>query len=154
MNSVEISAQEAVYVVLQLPTRKPSRSVIFINTFPPAERVELLRPLGGVGGLSWYASCDKKGYRKTNMCYVDNLLLENEDKENDDELLPDNPGVSSTQSKELKKRTQARIIRGVWFNKEAQPEKHRELIMLFTSWRNEETDLLKKYSMFEEHYLA
>ena len=45
LNSVEISAQEAVYVVLQLPMRKASRSVIFINTSPPAERVELLKPL-------------------------------------------------------------------------------------------------------------
>ena len=30
LNSVEISAQEAVYVVLQLPMRKASHSVIFI----------------------------------------------------------------------------------------------------------------------------
>ena len=44
LNSVEIIAQEAVYVVFQLPMRKAaaSRSVIFINTSPPAERVELL----------------------------------------------------------------------------------------------------------------
>ena len=45
LNSVEISAQEAVYVVLQLPMRKASRSVIFINTSPLAGRVELLKPL-------------------------------------------------------------------------------------------------------------
>jgi hypothetical protein len=43
LNSVEISAQEAVYVVLQLPMRKSSRNVVFINTSPPAERVELLK---------------------------------------------------------------------------------------------------------------
>ena len=187
LNSVEISAQEAVYVVLQLPMRKASRSVIFINTSPPAERVELLKPLSEIENLSddceeiqsggllkrytehsecmqnitladwaaWYDSCGKKSYRKTNKkCDVDNLLLENEEEENDDELLNDNPDVS-TGSKELKKRTQARIIRSVWFNKEAQPEKHyRELLMLFTSWQNEETDLLKNYSTFEEHYLA
>ena len=176
LNSVEISAQEAVYVVLQLPMRKASCSVIFINTSPPAERVELLKPFSEIENLSddceeiqsggllkryierpecmpnvtladwaaWYDSCNKKGYRKTNKkCDVDNFLLENEEEENDDELLDDNSDVSSTRSKELKKRTQARIFRSVWFNKEAQPEKHCELIMLFTSWRNEETDLLK-----------
>ena len=188
LNSVEISAQEAVYVVLQLPMRKASRSVVFINTSPPAERVELLKPLSEIetlsddceeiqsGGLlkryierpeymqnitladwaAWYDSCVKKGYRKTNKkCDVVNLLLENEEEENGDELLDNNPGVSSTRSKELKKRTQARIIRSVWFNKEAQPENHyRELLMLFTPWRNEETDLLRNYSTFEEHYLA
>ena len=134
LNSVEISAQEAVYVVLQLPMRKASRSVIFINTSPPAERVELLKLLSEIENLSddckeiqpgdllkryierpecmqnvtladwaaWYESCDKKGYRKTSKCDVNNLLLENEDEENDDELVPDNPGVSSTRSKDLK----------------------------------------------------
>ena len=61
----------------------------------------------------------------------------------------------SEENKELKKRTQVRIIRSVWFNKEAQPEKHYlELLMLFTYWQNEEADLLKNYSTFEEHYLA
>ena len=54
-----------------------------------------------------------------------------------------------------KKRAKARIIRRVWFNKEAYPEKHyRELKMLFTSWRNEDTDLISKYSSNKEHYLA
>jgi len=45
LNSVEISAQEAVYRVLQLPMRKSSRQVIFINTTPPEERVQLLKPM-------------------------------------------------------------------------------------------------------------
>jgi hypothetical protein len=52
LNSVEISTQEAVYVVLQLPMRKASRSVIFINTSPPAERVELLKPLSEIENMS------------------------------------------------------------------------------------------------------
>ena len=51
LNSVEISAQEAVYVVLQLPMRKASRSVIFINTSPPVERVELLKPLSKIENM-------------------------------------------------------------------------------------------------------
>ena len=48
LNSVEISAQEAVYVVLRLPMLKASRSVMIINTSPPAERVELLKPLSEI----------------------------------------------------------------------------------------------------------
>ena len=48
MNNVEISAQEAVYIVLQLPMRKVSRQIIFINTSPPEERVELLKPLSDI----------------------------------------------------------------------------------------------------------
>ena len=41
-------------------------------------------------------------------------------KDNDDELLNDNPDVS-TGSKELKKSTRSRINRSIWFNKNAQP---------------------------------
>ena len=44
LNSEEISAQEAVYIVLQIPMRKSSREVIFIPTAPPDERVQLLKP--------------------------------------------------------------------------------------------------------------
>ena len=45
LNSVEISAQEAVYIVLQLPMRNSSRQVIFVNTAPPEDRVKLLKPM-------------------------------------------------------------------------------------------------------------
>ena len=48
LNSVEISAQEAVYIVLQLPMRKSSRQVVFIPTSPPSERVKLLKPLNEI----------------------------------------------------------------------------------------------------------
>ena len=41
----------------------------------------------------------------------------------------------------------------MWFNKEFAPEKHyRELIMLFTLWRNEQTDLLHTFSSYQERY--
>lgn len=40
---VEISEQEAVYLVLQIPLRKSSRGSVFINTFPPEERPFLLK---------------------------------------------------------------------------------------------------------------
>jgi len=43
LNSVEISAQEAAYLVLQLPISKATRSVIFINTSPPDERTFMLK---------------------------------------------------------------------------------------------------------------
>ena len=48
LNSVEISAQEAVYIVLQLPMKKSSRQVIFINTAPPKERLQLLKPINDI----------------------------------------------------------------------------------------------------------
>ena len=48
LNSVEISVQEAVYIVLQLPMKKSSREVLFINTAPPNERVQLLKPMNDI----------------------------------------------------------------------------------------------------------
>ena len=188
LNSVEISAQEAVYIILQLPMRKSSRNVVFVNTSPSCDRVELLKPLSEIekmsdeseeihsGGLlqryaerpdclqnttladwaAWYDSCGQRKYKKTlKKSDVDHLPLEDEDENNDDELCDENTESCISSKKSIKKRRQARIIRSVWFNKETQPEKHyRELIMLFTPWRNEQTDLMRNYSSFQEHYIA
>ena len=168
LNSVEISAQEAVYIILQLPMRKSSRNVVFVNTSPSCDRVELLKPLSEIerlsdeseeihsGGLlkryverpdclqnvtladwaAWYDSCGQSKYKKSlKKSDVDNLLLDDEDENNDDELCDEKIENSVSSKKSIKKRSHARIIRSVWFNKEAQPEEHyRELIMLFTPW--------------------
>ena len=50
INNVEISAQEAVYIVLQLPMRKASRQIVFVHT-SPEERVKLLKPLDEIQHL-------------------------------------------------------------------------------------------------------
>ncbi len=42
-NSVEVSAQEAVYLVLQMPLSKGTRDVVFINTSQPSQRIQLLK---------------------------------------------------------------------------------------------------------------
>ena len=80
--------------------------------------------------------------------------MDDEDEQND-ELYDEKIENCISSKKSIKKRLHARIIHSVWFNKEAQPEEHyRELIMLFTPWRNEQTDLMKNYSPFQEHYIA
>ena len=43
-NCVEVSAQEAVYLDLQIPLTKFTRDIVFINTSTTAERVFLLKP--------------------------------------------------------------------------------------------------------------
>ena len=43
-NCVEVSAQEAVYLALQIPLTKGTRDIVYINTCTPAERVFLLKP--------------------------------------------------------------------------------------------------------------
>ena len=45
LNAVEISAQEAVYLVLQMPWRRSSRDFQFINTSPVDERAFLLKKI-------------------------------------------------------------------------------------------------------------
>ena len=45
LNAVENSAQEAVYLVLQMPLRRSSRDFQFISTSPPEERIFLLKTL-------------------------------------------------------------------------------------------------------------
>ncbi len=42
LNAVEISAQEAVYLVLQIPLRRSSREFQFINASDPDERKNIL----------------------------------------------------------------------------------------------------------------
>ena len=46
---MEISAQEAVYIVLQLPMlRKSSPQMVLVNTSPPEDRVKLLKCLNDI----------------------------------------------------------------------------------------------------------
>ena len=182
LNSVEISAQEAVYIILQLPMRKSSREVIFVNTSPPGDRVELLKPMNEIqemedecdeihsGGIlkryaerpaslqnatladwaAWYDS-SKHVKKKTKITQIDldNFPTESliDEETDDDDVCDDNMTDKSQAKGGIKKRTNSRVIRSVWFNREAQPEKHYcELLMLFTPWRNEETDLISHYS--------
>ena len=87
---------------------------------------------------------------------VDNLPLETLDDEiSDDELLDcAKESLQIQKPGKPKKRVKPRIIRSVWFNVKSQPEKHyRELIMLFTSWRNEEADLIGNSSSYQDRYL-
>ena len=42
-NSVETSAQEAIYLTLQIPLARATRQVVFINTSPPEKRTFLLK---------------------------------------------------------------------------------------------------------------
>ena len=189
LNNVEISAQEAVYIVLQLPMRKSSRQVVFINTSPPENRVHLLKPLQEISEIdddsdeiyasglikrytkrpsslehvsladwaAWYDQCGKP-YRKQNReLDIDGLPLETEF---DDDNIDDNAdGDEDEKQRQMylnknKKRSKARIIRSVCFNKQVDSEKHyRELIMLFTSWRNETTDLLGSCSSYQDYYM-
>lgn len=104
--------------------------------------------------VAWYDVSGKPYVKPSNDLDTDGLPLEScidhyqndDDEHNDDKL---------NGSGKTKKRNKARIIRSVWFNKEADPEKHyHELLMLYTAWRTEETDLLGGFSSYQERYKA
>ena len=62
--------------------------------------------------------------------------------------------VKTTNSK-TRRRSKARVLRSVWFNKQKEPEKHyRELLMLFTPCRNEATDLLGNFASYEDRCMV
>ena len=86
--------------------------------------------------------------KQTKLLDAGGLPLETslDDNHNDDE-------ISNKTKNNIKKRSKCRMIRSAWFDKESDHEKHyRELIMLFTSWRNEETDLLE-YCSYQARYM-
>jgi hypothetical protein len=43
LNHRELSAQEAAYCILSIPMKKLSRTVVFINTDPPSDRVAIVK---------------------------------------------------------------------------------------------------------------
>lgn len=48
LNSVEISAQEAVSIIIQLPGQKSFQSVVVVNASPPGDRAELQKPMSEI----------------------------------------------------------------------------------------------------------
>ena len=48
-NSVETSAQEAIYLTLQIPLARATRRVVFINTSPPEKKDFLIEANISVG---------------------------------------------------------------------------------------------------------
>ena len=103
---------------------------------------------------AWYDSCGKPYAKQSNELDTDNLPVETSITDNDDDNENAISELSNKVPSKSKKRTKARIIRSCWFNKEKEPEKHyRELIMLFTPWRNEETDIIGICSSYKERYM-
>ena len=103
---------------------------------------------------AWYDLPGKPYVKKSFETDTDDLLLETSisEQENDDDDNPNGTYQTEFKCQTHKRRLKARIIRSVGFNKVADPEKHyRELIMLFTSWRNENTDLISNCSSYQEH---
>ncbi|XP_070531546.1 uncharacterized protein [Ptychodera flava] len=179
LNHVEVSAQEAVYLVLQMSLRRATRDFVFINTSPPDSRTILLKPLCEIQGMPPEStdietdSLIKKYQRRPKpllaWCLADFAAWfdfhKDDTKHNqtnhyddnvDDELVQ--PSSESHVSYKVggliyKKRQKCKVIRYVNFHKAKEPENHyRELLMLFHPWKSE-SELIENCDSYQEKYM-
>ena len=205
LNHVEIGAQEAVYLVLQLPLRRASRQVVYINTRPPEERVALIKSADSLKDLprsstSIEADNDIKRYQRrpptmekysladfiacfeikypTKKCtknlndYSDDLPENVYEEDTDDgevtvndsefhEISHDSDSLNSQCLEEhvgrdgsiITRRSKPRVTCSVGYNIVQDRENYfRELIMLYTNWRNEHALLGSAYKSYEQMF--
>ena len=165
LNNVEVSAQEAVYLLLQLPLKSSFRQVVFVNTNSPEERMYLLkanidklpddaevaesnvirrysqrpRSLGGVCLAEYVA-------------YYDFTCSLDPDSTNSDNEYPDDLEPVSGKKHSPKRRKLARVIRTFQFNPVNEPQKlTRQKLMLYFPWRNKDTDLYGEFQTYSAH---
>ena len=183
LNAVEVSAQEAVYLVLQMPLRRSSREFQFVNTSHMDDRAFLVRSQEQINELpddSEDIECDNliKRYQRRpkaleNVCLADfaawyNYVRDKKanvektnlyDENTEDDVIND---LDEIQQKEYPvkggmkfvKRKKAKIIRSVRYNEDHDPENYyREQLMLYTTWRNE-NKLAQGYDSYENKYDA
>ena len=194
LNAVEISAQEAVYLVMQLPLRRSSRAVQFINTAPANERCFLVKSLEKINDLpdsstdiesdnvikryqrrpwqlenicladfvAWYEVLPSGKSDSLNSiqiwsdCLPDNDSLENHDDDSviEEDIVPTSKTYKLPGGLKLVKRKKSKVLRSVRYDKSKDSENyHRERLMLYMPWRNENKDLLQDSQTFEEHFL-
>ena len=182
-NSVEVSAQEAVYLILQMPLTNSTRDVVFVNTSTAEKRVQLLKPKSVLDELpsnSTEIMSDNiiKRYARRpkaleNWCLADyvsqlDIIYPHESKNevheevNDDTVInteidqefDDNQMVLTLRNGiKIRRRKKFKVIRYVRFNMKSDEENHyREKLLLFLPWRNEESDLLRNFATYKNHY--
>ena len=196
LNAVEVSAQEAAYLILQLNMSRKSRKCEFVSTNPQSERTFLLKTKKELEtlpkdsteieadnvikrytrrheALEHYCLADfiskvvsvKKISRKERSCdsSQDDNLLNEEDNENEnaENILcqEDAPSTSKVRFSvvngnfKIVLRAKPKILRYVNYNKKADSENyHREQLMLFYPWRNEESDLLNGHKTYQDRF--
>lgn len=163
--------------IIFIPTNPPNERTVLLKCYEQLQQLQdddediesgnmikryACRPfaLNNLTLASWAAWYDKAKYNKhvgrpgkqtiEGQDYLDEV--ETEDYYDDVALQEDlvETGISNVPVR----RKHARIIRPVWFNKQKEPEKYfRELIMLFTPWRSENTDLIGNCTSFHARYI-
>jgi hypothetical protein len=169
---VEVSAQEAAYSLLGLPFSFSTRSIIFVNTSLPDQRVGFLKSQDELDRLDPGSTeiCHNnmiKYYSLRPLVLEDMCLAqfvakfevvqgnfkgkneddsENENVDNENEFHRKKKTVVYDLidcSKKIKERINLKLIRSVRFNKQQRPiDFYREQIMLYLPWRDEELEII------------
>ena len=168
----EVSAQETVYRILSLPMKQLSRSVVFINTNPKHERIAVLKTKDKLSQLDkndtdvfFKSLIDRYQHRPQSvqsMCLAEFAATYVTYYRNDDVndvLPPADPEITSTKIKltgglgVMSTRCREAVIRFRQYNKDAEPnEYYRAKLMLYLPWYDEDKDLIKNYSTYEQHH--
>ena len=164
LNNVEVSAQEAVYLLLQLPLKRCSRQVIFLNTNEPGERVYMLKSNidqlpddAEVAESNIIARYAQRPHTLENVCladyaaYYDSRTGAEETSHSDDEFEADY-SAQSQHTHTTKRRSFARVIRTFHPSDDEPEKKARQKLMLYHPWRHEQTDLYAQYNTYSEHF--
>jgi len=166
MNNVEVTAQEAVYLLLRLPLKRCSREVVFLNTNQPDERVYLLKSNNDqlpddaeVAESNIICRYSQRPHSLENVClddyaaYYDSRYSAEVTSNSDDEFEADDSTVTRNSGRP-KRRTVARVIR-TFQQTDDDPEKSaRQKLMLYLPWIDEQSDLYGGYSTYAEHFQA
>ena len=160
LNHVELSAQEAVYTLLQLHLRQSSRTVIFINTSIKENRVIFLKSQADLEEMAdedTDVECDNasKRYLRRPVQLEDTCLADfiawystAPAGQNSQRNL-----LRLTTGEKLRKRRKQAVIRYVRFCKEKDSENYyREVLMLFHPWRIEE-EIIGTCDSYGERYI-
>ena len=179
-NSVEVNAQETVYLVLQIPLINSTRQVVFVNTSMPDKRIQLIKSKSVLDEMpddstDIIAETAIKRYAKRpraleNWCLIDYVAQldiiypedefseENDDEVNDDDHIEqiaqefDESHSLLTLKNVIKSKRRKNNKR---FNARSDEENHfREKLLLFLPWRNDSTDLIGTYDSYKDHYTA
>ncbi|KAE8740983.1 hypothetical protein FOCC_FOCC013509 [Frankliniella occidentalis] len=149
-NNSELSIQEAVYNILQLPLSKSSEECIFIPTFPPQERVHLVKSQSELemldetstdiyehGLLEHYVHRPHSLEDLSLADFAANYRYASKCGPNSIPLLNNNGHIFL--------RRQPRVIRFRNYHYEIDSENFlREQVMLYVPWRNEERDIINQ----------
>ena len=169
LNNVEVSAQEAVLILLQIPLKQASRQVTFINTSPPEERVYLLKTnleqlpddaeVAESNLISRYIHrpAQLESVTLADFAALYDGVCPTQTAVRHDSAPHSNADTDVLQEtqclRQPKRRRVPRVIRSARFNADKNPEKHaREQLMLYTPWRNEVHDLYGGFGTYADRY--